>query len=112
VIDVTVSGPDDEFGEGSTPPEMCLAISCRGTGHTSVSSSRLVTTCPAGPCQAAAPHPRLDRPVPTISALIPQGIAAITRFERRRLWPAAASEALDAWASFLRDSSTGYRAPT
>lgn len=50
-----------------------------------------------------APAPRLDRPVPTIPGLSPQGLAAIVRLERERFWAGAARHALDARELFLRD---------
>ena len=49
------------------------------------------------------PYRRLERPVPAIPGLSPRGLAAVVHHERRRLWPGAAREALDAWQRFLRD---------
>jgi hypothetical protein len=38
-----------------------------------------------------------------LPGLSPEGVAAVVRLERTRLWPGAVREALDAWALFLRD---------
>ena len=58
---------------------------------------------PPARIRAAAPHPRLDKPVTMPPGLSPRGTAAIVQLERTRFWPGACHEALKAWAQLLRD---------
>jgi hypothetical protein len=93
----------------SRPPSQDHPVTGRGTcGCATMAPCRTLERIMArrSPAQVRrdAPHPLLNRPMPTISGLSPRGAAAIARFERRRLWPGAAREALDAWTLFLRDT--------